>query len=211
MNKKISTLIIALLILCGVCLTGCKMLDSATFRETETAVTNTNGTPLTTSDGRQIYEANYEPSPLVQTVTAMIKAAPSPFNWIGYGLAGIVYGVGAFRRKRYVKNTDGTITELQEANDTLTKALNALAVARDQLWDTLDTVEGGDKVIAWFDNFAKNNAVSSSQKVLQFITDTLAKTTTPDKNLTGLLTTLQSIGSDGTASAAATTTTSETK
>lgn len=197
--NKISYLIVTLLILCGVCLTGCKMLDNATFTKKETPVYNTDGTPALSADGRPIFEQSVEPSSMAKGAVAVAQNLPSPFNWIGTALGAALAGVCEWRRRRYVKNADGTITELEEANDTLAKSLNALAVARDQLWDALDNVEGGDKVIAWYDNFAKTNAVASSQKVLEFISETLAKTTTPDKNLTGLLTTLQSISANGTA------------
>ena len=93
-------------------------------------------------------------------------------------------------RRRYVKNADGTITELEEKNQTLTLTLNALAVARDQLWDKLDQIEGGQKVIEWFDKFAKSNAVDASKKVADFMLDTLAKAETPDKAVSTILTKL---------------------
>jgi len=168
-------------------LVGCSTIDKALFNKTETPVLDTStGKQATDAEGNPIVEVSYTNTGLSNAAVKVGESLPGVFGYIGTALGAALAGVCEYRRKKYVKKADGTLVALEEQNETLTAALNAVAKARDQIWDKLDQIEGGQAVIDWFDNFAKNNTVNAGAKVAEFLLDTLKKAETPDKAVANL-------------------------
>lgn len=177
MKKFIILLILPLLLF----FTACSTMDKTFFKTVDTPVLDAQGNQKTDAAGNLMYDRSYENTALLNAIQKTGESLPGIFGTAFGLLSTCVAGFLEWRKRTIVKTKDGEILELEQENSILSKGIDVLAVATDSLWNWADGIEGGQKIIEKFKEFANSAAGKDTQKLVDFVNDTLAKAQTPDQ------------------------------